>query len=73
MKRNSNKGICKENEIMEFYSLYFDLLNFYFDLLNSNRRRLVISDWENLSLHEISLFKATCFYFTKVVTIPFVN
>ena len=28
MKKNSDKKICKENERMKFYSLYFDILKY---------------------------------------------
>ena len=51
---------------MKFYYLYFDILN-------TNRRRLFISIWENPNLHVILPFKVTNIYFTKIVNIPFVN
>ena len=54
MKRNLDKEICRENERMKFYSLYFDISNI-------NRRRLFISVLKNSNLHVISLFKATSF------------
>ena len=66
MKRNSEKEICRENERMKFYSLYFDMSI-------TNKRILFISVWENPNLYVISLFKATSIYFTKVVNTPFVN
>ena len=52
----------KEIELMEFYSIFFDIIN-------TNRRKLFISVWGTQIV--ISFFKTISIYFTKVINIPF--
>ena len=66
MKKNSDKEICRENEIIKFYSLYFNIFN-------TNMKILFISVFGNPNLHVIFLFKVTNIYFTNMVNIHFVN